>query len=57
MTTIFFHPSLLLLIFGSGIWDGNKSGSGINILDPQLWLGESAVIKGQSVNQSPRPNQ
>ncbi len=36
-TTNFFHPSLLLLFFGSGIRDGYKSGSGsgINIPDPQ----------------------
>jgi hypothetical protein len=36
-TNIFSHPSLLLLFLdpGSGIRDGRKSGSGINIPDPQ----------------------
>jgi hypothetical protein len=51
MTTNFFHPAFLLLFLDpgseirvpgseirdprSGIWDRKKSGSGINIPDPQ----------------------
>ncbi len=33
-TTIFFHPSFFVAIFGSGIRD---PGSGLNIPDPQHW--------------------
>ncbi len=42
--TIFFHPSLLLgTVFGSGIGDRQKSGSGINIPDPQHCLDHHLV--------------
>ncbi len=36
-TTIFFSPLSFVAVFGSGVWDGQKSGSGINNPDPQHW--------------------
>ena len=41
MTTNFFHLSLLLLFLdpGSGMGKNQDPGSGINIPDPQHWLG------------------
>jgi hypothetical protein len=38
MTTNLCSSLFFVAVFGSGIRDGYKSGSGINILDPQHWL-------------------